>query len=254
MLDQAYDLRRLAKPDGRPELPRVAERPALLAVTGGKGGVGTTTVALRLAEALTQAGRRALLVDADPRGGNAALLCGIEEERSLADVLAGRHTWVEAAETGPGGIRLIAGARWSEDLGHGAPAAAERLIELLGDNSSQADVVVVDVGNSPGRAVRRICRRADAIVVVTTSDTPAVAGTFAAIRALAHPGRNQDGIDAAAPDFSVYVWVNRAPTARDAAQVYGRLVRACRRLLGIEIAGGDWSCLLHLAVAARAKQ
>ncbi len=236
MLDQAHDLRRLAMHDGRRQAPPAAARPSLLVVTGGKGGVGTTTVALELAKEVAQAGRRVLLVDADPRGGNAALLCGIEERHSLADVLAGRHTWAEAAEAAPGGIRLIAGARWSGDLGHGSPAAVERLTELLRDDSSQTDVAVVDVGNSPGRAVQRICRMADAIVMVTTGDTPAVVATFAAIRALALPRRNQDGIDAAEPGEVIYVRVNRAPTTRDAQRVYNRLARACRRLLGIEIA------------------
>ena len=68
MLDQAHDLRRLAT-ECRPTAARSAGRPRLLALTGGKGGVGTTTMAIRLATTLTQAGQRTLLVDADPRGG-----------------------------------------------------------------------------------------------------------------------------------------------------------------------------------------
>jgi flagellar biosynthesis protein FlhG len=243
MLDQADDLRRLATQRGCPELPCATRRPTILAVAGGKGGVGTTATALRLTESLTQAGRRALLVDADPRGGNAAMLCRVEERHSLADVLAGRHNWAEVIETGPSGIRLIAGARWSEDLGHGSPAAAQRLIELLSDQSSQADVAVIDLGNSPGRAVRSICRAADAIVMVTTTDTAAVVGTLAAIRALAPSGQNQDGIHVAAP---LYVLVNMAKSAPEAAVVHGRIARACRRLLGIEIIGADWSGLVEL--------
>lgn len=109
MLDQAHDLRRLAIHGCPPALSHAPQRPALLVVTGGKGGVGTTTVSLKLAEVLTRAGKRVLLVDADPRGGNAALLCGIEERHSLADVLAGRSTLAEAVETAPGGVQLIAG-------------------------------------------------------------------------------------------------------------------------------------------------
>lgn len=248
MLDQAHDLRRLATAHDRREPPRPPQRPALLAVAGGKGGVGTTTVALRLAAVLARAGRRVLVVDADPRGGNAALLCGIEERHSLADVLAGRQTWAEAAEMASGGVRLIAGARWPEDLGQGSAMAAERLIERLGDCHGLAEVAVIDVGNGLGRAVQRICWMADAIVMVTTSDTPAIVGTFTAIRALARPGRNQEGAGAAGPAFTLSVLVNRAQTAGEARAVHERLVRACRRLLRVEIVGGDWNRLLHLEI------
>jgi flagellar biosynthesis protein FlhG len=246
MLDQADDLRRLATHYGCPVAPCATQRPTVLAVAGGKGGVGTTTIAMRLTELLTQAGRRALLVDADPRGGNAAMLCRIEERYSLADVLAGRRNWAEAIETGPSGIRLVAGARWSEDLGHGSPAAAERLIGLLSDSGSQTDVAVIDVGNSPGRAVRSICRTADAVVMVTTTDTAAVVGTFAAIRALLQSARNQSGIAAGTSTSPFYLLVNTAKSADEAKVVHGQIARACRRLLGIKIIEGEWSKLAKL--------
>lgn len=109
MLDQAYDLRRLTMQHSGPASPDAGQRPALLAVAGGKGGVGTTTAAVKLAEALTQAGQRTLLIDADPRGGNAAMLCGIEERYSLADVLSGRRRLADAVETAVSGLRLMAG-------------------------------------------------------------------------------------------------------------------------------------------------
>jgi len=44
------------------------ERPALVAVLGGKGGVGSTTVAVNLAAAAIAAGTRAMFLDADQRG------------------------------------------------------------------------------------------------------------------------------------------------------------------------------------------
>ncbi len=109
MLDQAHDLRRLAIERSRPMTADSTARPTLLAVTGGKGGVGTTTIAINLATALAAAGKRPLLVDADPRGGDAALWCDIQERYTLADLLAGRRTWAEVIEPAAGGVRLVAG-------------------------------------------------------------------------------------------------------------------------------------------------
>ena len=57
--------------------------------------------------ALTHAGKRTLLVDADPRGGDAAMLCGVEE-RHYVGRRAGRPAALgpRRSRRGPEGIRL----------------------------------------------------------------------------------------------------------------------------------------------------
>jgi len=105
------------------------------------------------------------------------MLRGIEERYSLADLLTGRRRWDEVVETAPGGLRLIAGACWADEFADGS-TAADLLLERLQDRECTADAVVVDVGNYPSRAMQRIGRSADALLVVTTCDTPAVAGAF----------------------------------------------------------------------------
>lgn len=50
----------------------------MLAVTGGKGGVGKTTTALGVARAVAQAGRRPIVVDADLDLPNLATMAGVE--------------------------------------------------------------------------------------------------------------------------------------------------------------------------------
>ncbi len=222
MPDQAYDLRQMTNRRERCESPRCA-RPALVAVAGGKGGVGTTTVALNLAATAVKAGCRTLFLDADSQGGgDASVLCGIEERHTIGDVLAGRHTWDEATQAGPRGVGLIAGQRGWPDR-DGSPAlAAERLLERLSTENLGADLVVIDVGHALGGVARRVCRGADAAVLVTTCDAAAVVDTFAAMKAM--------------PQFEHWhVVVNRAPAANVAVMVHARLAQTCRRMLGIEL-------------------
>jgi MinD-like ATPase involved in chromosome partitioning or flagellar assembly len=268
MPDQAHDLRRLATHREYGEMPRCGTRPALIVVAGGKGGVGTTTVALNLAGALTRAGVRSLLVDADPCG-DAALLCDIEERYTLADVLAGRRTWDEATCFGSDGVRLIVGQRGWDSLGSSA-ATARQLVDRLSAQDMHADAVVIDAGNRLGGIVPHVCGEADAVVMVTTTDAASVVDTFDAIKAFYHPdlapsfhreenlansvpprrpssvGRNQLPWHCLCQavshrdekcDFEarLYLLVNMTPEAREAETVHYRLARTCRRTLGINL-------------------
>ena len=63
----------------------------IFCIANQKGGVGKTTTAVNLAAAMTQCGRRVLLVDLDPQG-NATMGCGIEKrklKKSIYELLMG---------------------------------------------------------------------------------------------------------------------------------------------------------------------
>ena len=82
----------------------------VVAVSGGKGGVGKTTVSVNLALALARLGQRTLLLDADLGLANADLLCGIDATANLAHVVAGRAELKDVMVEAPGGFTLIPGA------------------------------------------------------------------------------------------------------------------------------------------------
>lgn len=110
MADQANDLRNLVLRASRPS-PTASQPPKLVVVTGGKGGVGTTTIAVNLAISLARDGRRVVLVDADLDGADAGTLCRVDEPSStVADILSGRLSVHEALELGPAGIQVLPGA------------------------------------------------------------------------------------------------------------------------------------------------
>ena len=101
MPDQATDLRTLVRHvatahDHEYMVPAAAARPRRIVVFGGKGGVGTTTIAVNLAAALAQQEGPSLLCDA--AGGDAALQCGLEPRHTLADALAGTRTLAQVLQ------------------------------------------------------------------------------------------------------------------------------------------------------------
>ncbi len=175
----------------------------------------------------------------------------------MADVLAGRRTWDEALLTVPGGLRLAVGGRKWNELNGTQTALAERFLESVADGRLDAELVVVDVGNTMRGSAAEICRQADAVLMITTPSPAATMNTFSAIRTLAcgaglscgagvSPAAEKcrrdacttrkeiaAGTDAVPGTF--YLLVNMAPNAAAAAAVHYRLAWAARRLLGLQL-------------------
>jgi flagellar biosynthesis protein FlhG len=118
----------------------------IVAVGGGKGGVGKTLVATNLALAMAVRGQRVLLVDADLGGANVHTVLGVPPPLvTLSDVVSHRANLDDVAVATPfENLRFVSGAL--DDIGAANPqhAAKMRLLRQLG--KQRYDVVVLDLG------------------------------------------------------------------------------------------------------------
>lgn len=222
MSDQATDLRALVRQVASAHAPVVA-RPRRIVVFGGKGGVGTTTVAVNLAVALAQQGQRTLLCDA--AGGDVALQCRLEPQHTLADVLAGNRTLNHVVQAGPAGVQILPSTRdslrWHETAEH----AWNRLMTQFAALAPRPLVVVIDAGSQPDPLARQLWQAADRVLLVSTVETAAIMDAYASIKLLTDPTRAA----------SLGLIVNRAPGESMAVEAQQRLAQACRRFLGLPL-------------------
>jgi flagellar biosynthesis protein FlhG len=232
MPDQATELRRLARQAHGADSSAGCARPLLVVVAGGKGGVGTTTIAVNLAALLAREGRRAMLADMSPAGSDAAILCRLAGRRTVADVLAGRRGVAEALEAGPGGLQVLAGQWGSSEVWQAAASADDQLIEQFQGLSQVADFVVVDAGNIPTRIAQRLWHASDRVLLVATPELASVMSTYAAVKTLAA----DNGL------IPIHTVVNMAPSAAAADDVHARLALACRRFLGLRVQAAGHVC------------
>ena len=113
-------------------------QPHVLAVTGAKGGVGKTTLAVNLAAALAaETGEPTVLLDLYTQFGDAALLLNLTPRRTLADLVRLDPAEIDARlledhlERHPSGLRLLAGAAAPLPLDALTPACLDRVLGLL---------------------------------------------------------------------------------------------------------------------------
>ena len=118
----------------------------IVAVGGGKGGVGKTLVSTNLSLALAERGRKVLLVDADLGGANAHTVLGIAPSLvTLSDVVERKAAISDVAVATPfANLRFVSGAL--DDIAAANPnhTAKMRLLRQL--SHVEADVVVLDLG------------------------------------------------------------------------------------------------------------
>ena len=82
----------------------------VIAVTGGKGGVGKTNIAVNLAVSMSMEGLDVMLFDADLGLANVDVVLGMQPKHTLADVVTGDKTLADVVVDGPEGLRVIPAA------------------------------------------------------------------------------------------------------------------------------------------------
>ena len=137
-----------------------------IAVSGGKGGVGKTTIAVNLASWLARNGRKTLLVDADFGMANSHILCGLKTEETVEKFLTGSEPLEGLIHKLPWGLNLLAGGTSSVELLNLRPEQRGNFIRSLKPVAKSYDYVVVDVAAGASDASLEFCAACEKLLVI----------------------------------------------------------------------------------------
>jgi flagellar biosynthesis protein FlhG len=222
---------------------RQRKRRALsLAVTSGKGGVGKSNIAVNLSSWLSSEGHRVTLVDLDLGLANTDLLMNIQTRYNLSHVMAGFRTLEEVTVEGPAGVRVVPGASGLPELADISQFERARLIRDLETLEDSADIIVMDCGAGIARNVISFAMACDRVVVVTTTEPPALADAYATIKTLHRQA-------CSAP---IHLFVNMVNSRSDAKDAYLRVAAVAKRFLNYPVANAGYMLHdMHVELAVR---
>ena len=169
---------------GPPGLSKRARPRRVIAVGGGKGGIGKTLVSANLGIALAQAGMRVLLVDADLGGANLHTCLGVgQPSATLSDFVRSNKVQIEdiIIPTGVPQLSLIAGAQDVLDAANLKYAQKQKLLRTL--MAQPVDYLLLDLGAGTSFNTLDFFVVADHGVLVVLPEPTAVENAYRFVKA-----------------------------------------------------------------------
>ncbi|HMA96963.1 MAG TPA: helix-turn-helix domain-containing protein [Polyangiaceae bacterium] len=164
------------------EMPAPRTVRHVIAVGGGRGGVGKSTIAINVAVYLAQLGRTVVLVDADPTGAELHTMLGaaasLDARGSDEDDATEMRTWPTLVQ----GLMLMPqlySPGSTSPLRPGRKAMWARQLRHL-----DADYVILDLGAGTAPATLDLFLTSDTGLCVTTPEPPSIETTYRFLRAL----------------------------------------------------------------------
>ena len=156
----------------------------VISVTGGKGGVGKTSMSINLGITMAEAGKRVLIFDADLSLSNVDVLLGLNPQKNISHVLSGECTLADIVITGPAGIQIIPASSGVQSMSELSTAELGGLIQAFSDLDQNIDVMIVDTAAGISNQVMNFVRACQENIIVVCNEPSSITDAYALIKVL----------------------------------------------------------------------
>jgi flagellar biosynthesis protein FlhG len=203
-----------------------AARPVkVIAVTGGKGGVGKTTVSANLAVSIAAQGRDVMLVDADLGMANVDVILGLHTRFHLGHVLSGECALEDVIVTGPHGLQVVPAASGIRRMANLSGAEQAGVIRAFSDLYHRVEVMVVDTAAGLHDSVLTFSQAAHHVVVVVCDEPASITDAYALIKVLSR----EHGVQ------RFQVLANQTRRSGEGPELFQKISRVCDRFLNVTL-------------------
>lgn len=197
----------------------------VIAITGGKGGVGKTNITLNTAISLAKQGKRVMVLDADLGLANVDVMLGLRVEKNLSHVLSGECTLQEVLVEGPYGIQIAPAASGTQSMVELTATEHVGLIRAFSELENQVDVFIIDTAAGISDMVLSFSRASQDVVVVVCDEPTSLTDAYALIKLL-----NRDhGV------FRFKVVANMVRTMKEGQDLFKKLSMVTGRFLDVAL-------------------
>jgi flagellar biosynthesis protein FlhG len=197
----------------------------VIAVTGGKGGVGKTTVSANLAVSIASQGRDVMLVDADLGLANVDVMLGLHTRFHLGHVIQGQCQLEDAIITGPHGLQIVPAASGVKRMATLSQAEHAGIIRAFSDLYHRVEVLIVDTAAGLHDSVLTFSQAAQHVLVVVCDEPASITDAYALIKVLSR----EHGVR------RFQVLANQTRKSGEGPALFQKIQRVCDRFLNVTL-------------------
>lgn len=219
MLDQAQKLRQMVQSDSTD-----GNRPKIITVTSGKGGVGKSNVVVNLAITLQKFGKKVLIFDADIGMGNDDVLMGFLPKYNVFDIIFNNKNIDDVVINGPYGVKLLPGGSGINRIEELTDAQRDRFLKKL-SSLVDLDYIIMDTGAGISRSVLGFIACCEELIILTTPEPTSLTDAYSLLKAVNHFKIKE----------SAKVIINRAMDKKEAEITFGKFNNAVVNFLKMNL-------------------
>jgi flagellar biosynthesis protein FlhG len=154
-----------------------------ISITGGKGGVGKTSISLKAAQELAKSGHRTLLIDCDSNLSNTAIKLGLPLDNKFEKLLSAEASF-EDVLIQQGNFHLLPACNGSISLFESKLNFAEIIIDIINSHEHEYDYILLDCPAGVSREALTLNAFCDYRWVVVTPDKSSITDSYSLIKLL----------------------------------------------------------------------
>ncbi len=224
MVDQAEKLREMMK--NKPTNGNNTHNTRIIAVSSGKGGVGKTNIAINLALAYAQIGKKVVVMDADLGLANVNVILGIIPKYNLYHLIRKQKKMKEIIQNTNYGVQIVAGASGFSKIANLTDEERSNFVNEIKELSF-ADILIIDTGAGVSNNVLSFIAAADDVIIVTTPEPTAITDAYGIIKIIA---TEIDNIN-----LGLKLVVNRAKSVHEGKKVAERVINIAGHFLNLKV-------------------
>lgn len=214
-IDQASSLRRLNEMDNI----------SVIAITGGKGGVGKTSVSINLSIALADLNNNVMLLDADFGLSNIDVMLGLSAYKNVQHVLSGECSLEDVIVDGPHGVKIIPAASGVREMVSLSPSEYKGIIDSISQLAYPIDYFLIDTAAGIGDGVFLFSHMANDIIVVVCDEPSSIADAYALVKVLSKYDQNK----------KFRILANMVESSAHAERLFSQFYRICTHFLDVTL-------------------
>lgn len=154
-----------------------------ISITAGKGGVGKTSVAIKVAKSLADAGYKTLLIDCDFNLANTAVKLGLPINDDFASLIMGTKSFEEVLHR-DGQFHLLSGCNGNIDLFENRLEYDKIILDILVGHEDEYDFILLDSPAGIQKDTLTINAYSDYRFVVVTPDKSSITDSYSLMKIL----------------------------------------------------------------------